>query len=112
MAERCPWKVHWGPHPEADVQCRKDDHVTGRRALSERREVNDDGRIELIEVQRDIAAPDPEHEALLANGVTVLHWYSGDRREYTGDWPGLCGREGGGPGRCSLPANHHGRCAP
>lgn len=99
MAERCPWKIKWGINEYQVAACRKDDHVTGRQAL-------------VKGTYRDVAEPDPEHEGPAGNGITMIHWYSGDRREYTGDWPGLCGREGDGPGRCSLPANHHGRCAP
>jgi hypothetical protein len=44
----------------------------------------------------------------------VIYWHAGDRREYTGEWPGYCDRLPGMPfqGGCTLPRGHQGRCAP
>jgi hypothetical protein len=41
-------------------------------------------------------------------GYTVITWLAGDRRAFTGDWPGYCDTTPG----CTLHARHHGRCAP
>jgi hypothetical protein len=56
-----------------------------------------------------------EHEG--PSGVMpgqVIIWRAGDRREFTGDWPGYCTRLPGQPlsGGCTLHHGHHGRCAP
>lgn len=50
---------------------------------------------------------DPEHSAMLPNGITRLSWLAGDRREFTGEWPGPCTITEG----CVLHTGHHGRCA-
>jgi hypothetical protein len=62
---------------------------------------------------------DPEHEATLRDyaypgSQTKLTWMSGDRREFTGNFPGYCTNLGstGGRQNCRLPAGHPGRCAP
>lgn len=93
---RCPWKIHWGVGQESTTQCAKDDgHLPWR--------------IGLMTVKGDI-----EHEGLAGNGITTITWLAGDRREYTGDWPGYCTKlprevHAGG---CTLHLGHHGRCAP
>ncbi len=93
--QRCPWKIRWTFGQ--DAQCRRDAHVhdTGTEPTA-------DGRF------RSYYRGDPHHEALLPNGITTLHWQTGDRREYRGDLPGNCTVTPG----CTLPAGHHGRCAP
>ena len=80
----CPWKIRFGMNEDATVQCAKESHVP----------------------------LDPLHEALF-NGITIT-WYELDRGEYTGDWPGYCARLPGVTfsGGCTLPAGHHGNCAP
>ena len=39
---------------------------------------------------------------------TVMSWVEDDRRTFHGEWPGNCSVTVG----CTLPAAHHGRCAP
>jgi hypothetical protein len=80
MSAQCPWKIRWTSGQ--DAQCRKPAHEF---------------------------SGDHQHEALLPNGITVISWFSADRREFTGEWPGPCA--GRTPG-CILHAGHHGRCAP
>jgi hypothetical protein len=75
----CPWKIHWGVSQESTTQCSKDDNH-----------------------------PEREHSGPAGNGVTVITWYPGDRRQYTGDWPGGCTKAGD----CMLHNGHHGNCAP
>lgn len=75
---RCPWKIRWTFGQ--DAQCDKAGHPPGSI----------------------------RHESKLPNGVTTLSWHAGDRREFTGDWPGPCTKLAG----CVLHTGHHGRCAP
>jgi hypothetical protein len=75
----CPWKIRAWPGDDGTVSCEKDDHLPG----------------------------DPRHEGAASNGITVVDWMAGDRREYTGDWPGLCPHQ-----PCVLHAGHHGGHAP
>jgi hypothetical protein len=84
--ERCPWKIRWTFG--TDTQCDKDEH----------------GGIQLGLV---FIGQDREHSSKLPNGVTTLTWLAGDRREFTGDWPGPCTKLAG----CTLHTGHHGRCA-
>jgi hypothetical protein len=95
---RCPWKIRWTYGQ--DAQCEKKDHL------------------ELVEIipqpggQFSVATAgvSPEHEAQVGpHRATRLHWEAGDRREFTGDWPGPCVNLVAG---CTLHAGHHGRCAP
>lgn len=74
---RCPWKIRWAS--AEDAQCDKDAHLPGNT----------------------------RHESKLPNGVTTLSWYAGDRREFTGDWPGRCTLKRG----CVLHTGHRGSCA-
>jgi hypothetical protein len=93
--DRCPWKIRYGTTEETSTQCDRPPHDGYR------------------------PEPDPQHEGPglpQFPGQRVL-WLAGDRREYTGDWPGYCPKVRGittGPlgGGCTLPAGHHGRCAP
>jgi hypothetical protein len=71
------------PGPE-EIRCDKDEHLPG--------DLHHRGVI------RDYAYPGSE---------TVLSWQAGDRREFTGEWPGACPHQ-----PCSLPAGHYGRDAP
>jgi hypothetical protein len=84
-ALQCPWIIHWAPGHE--TRCEKNDHL-----------------------------PDSaEHRGLAMPGkVTKIVWFAGDRREYTGPWPGICQRLGDGVKTmgCALPAGHRGQCAP
>jgi hypothetical protein len=78
----CPWKIHWGTELEATTQC-------------------------------DLPAGHLEHGIDGHEGPTgYLHgqrvsWKAGDRREYTGEWPGPCPHQ-----PCILHKGHHGRHAP
>jgi hypothetical protein len=74
----CPWSIRWTFG--TDTRCDKPEHVDG----------------------------DPEHSGPAGNGVTRISWLAGDRREFTGDWPGPCTKLPG----CVLHTGHHGRCAP
>lgn len=109
----CPWKVRWTTGQ--DAACDLEEHLTGRRMH------NDDG----VEVQ--VAEPSEVHHATVRNyaypgSVTELQWLAGDRREFTGEWPGPCRKLDYDPGSgarteqmaagCTLHAGHHGRCAP
>jgi hypothetical protein len=91
----CPWKIHWGtvtsPVDEFTTACGfpaehigKDPGTAGFQHRGEH--------------------PNPAAPA----GFTVITWMAGDRREFTGDWPGYCAKTPG----CTLHAGHHGRCAP
>lgn len=79
---QCPWKIHWGVSQDSTTQCGKEEHGDAEHS----------GR------HPNPAAP---------NGHTVIQWQRGDRREYTGPWPGPCRRMSG----CVLHLGHHGRCA-
>ena len=101
---RCPWKIHWGVGQESTTQCDKDEHL-GSPIYT-----------------------DPEGQVWWGPGADIEHagpglpefpgqritWLAGDRREYTGHWPGYCANLAGEPhaGGCTLHAGHHGRCAP
>lgn len=81
----CPWRIRWGTTAESTTHCDQPDHPLS---------LDHEGR-GLFDGQR-------------------IHWIAGDRREYTGDWPGYCGLLPGAAfrGGCTLPAGHRGRCAP
>lgn len=92
---RCPWTIR--PGTSLVTQCDKDEHVPP-----------------------DIP-PEAMHEDEYAHEGPGLFpdqriiWYVGDRREYTGPWPGYCPKLGSPlafSGGCTLPSGHHGRCAP
>ncbi|MGH3300949.1 MAG: hypothetical protein ACRDOK_04525 [Streptosporangiaceae bacterium] len=61
---------------------------------------------------------DPEHQAVLRDyaypgSSTIITWLAGDRREFSGSWPGYCTKLGLHQlSSCKLPAGHGGRCAP
>jgi hypothetical protein len=82
MADYCPWSIRWTFNQ--DIRCGKKAH---KPADSEHRGV-----------VMDYAYP---------GSRTEITWQAGDRREFTGDWPGPCPK-----GSCTLHAGHHGRCAP
>lgn len=85
---RCPWKVHWGVGQESTTQCEKPERHDWKSLATRVHE----GRV-----------ANPAAEA----GFTVITWLGGDRREYTGEWPGPCDRTAG----CILHLGHHGGCA-
>ena len=94
---RCPWTVRWGLTAEHTTQCDRPEHVWNVHILP----AGDRGKYR-VEYQGD-----PSHSG--PSGVhrgQVVTWQTGDRREYTGMWPGACRFP-----RCVLPAGHHGRCA-
>jgi hypothetical protein len=83
---RCSWKIRYGTSAETITQCDRQEHH------------------------------DTSHEGpgLPQFPGQRIIWWAGDRREYSGDWPGYCTRLPGEPfeGGCVLPAGHRGRCAP
>lgn len=94
---QCPWKIHWGTGLDAITQCaRRDGHLSSRAGSM-------------------VVKGDSKHQGPtgVIPGQTVA-WYAGDRREFTGDWPGYCTKLPGVPlaGGCTLHEGHHGRCAP
>jgi hypothetical protein len=98
---QCPYKIHWGVDQSSTSQCSKQEHA-GVVAVNTR----EDG---LFSVS---TSGDPHHEG--PSGVhegQVVSWEAGDRREYTGDWPGPCPKLPP-PRPCTLHDGHHGRCAP
>jgi hypothetical protein len=76
---QCPWKIHFGVSQDATVQCGREEH----------------------------ADPDHEGQNPFVSWESVISWQAGDRREYTGEWPGACPEQ-----PCTLHAGHHGRHAP
>ena len=89
----CPWQIR--PFPgETQVQCEKPDGHD-----------RDPATLLHESTLRDYAWPGSE---------TKVTWVPGDRREFSGSFPGYCTQLGstGGRQNCTLPAEHHGRCAP
>ena len=97
---RCPWKIRWTFG--SDAQCERDLHID--KVVIE---THPDGRYDVTTIGDGL--PDT-HVHRFRAGVTELTWNAGDRREFTGDWPGPCDR--GLRNGCTLHAGHHGRCAP
>lgn len=63
------------------------------------------------EIACALAGEHLEHEGTLrdyayAGSATTVSWFEDDRRNFHGDWPGLC------PADCTLPAGHRGNHAP
>jgi hypothetical protein len=88
---RCPWTIRYGTSAETTTRCDVDH-----------------GRAD----PDDITHSGPGLPEFPGQRVV---WSAGDRREYRGDWPGYCTLLGPAPtfgGGCTLPAGHHGRCAP
>lgn len=93
---QCPWKIHWGVGQESTTQCEREEHLSYERiGLAEIRKERWD--------QHEGRHPNPAAEG----GFTAVTWRAGDRREYTGEWPGPCERTPG----CILHAGHLRRCA-
>lgn len=94
--QRCGWKIRWGTTEAATTACDREHTVPGD--------------------WRERIAANTEHEGFTGwSPGQRIHWYSGDRREYLGDWPGYCAKVPGKAafeGGCTLPSGHHGRCAP
>lgn len=87
----CPWSLRWTW--DTDARCEKPVHLSEPVA----------------------AGDDMEHEGAIRNfayagSVTKLSWMAGDRREFTGTWPGPC--TDNEPAGCILHTGHHGRHAP
>ena len=99
--DQCPWTIRWGTSAETTTRCtRADGHTDVREPDTRERE--------------PYVLSANEH---FGQGITpgqTIHWYAGDRREYTGNWPGYCQKLGPAAfkGGCTLPDGHHGRCAP
>lgn len=71
-----------------------------------------------VELQCEINAEHPctTHEAIIKDyaypgSQTVLAWYEDDRRNFRGEWA-PCHLLDGTHNLCTLPAAHHGACAP
>jgi hypothetical protein len=97
----CPWSIRWTTGQ--DVRCDLPEHVSNVRV-----ETVPDGRFSVT------CEGQPQHHAVIRDyafkgSETVMTWEAGDRREFTGEHPGLC--TGKVPG-CTLHTGHHGRCAP
>jgi hypothetical protein len=91
----CPYKIRPFPN-DTELQCGKDEHLR-------------------LDQQDTEPGQTPEHAATLRDyahpgSVTEVTWLAGDRREFTGDWPGYC-RALGHYRDSTLPAGHKGRCA-
>jgi hypothetical protein len=102
MSETCPWKIHWGVGQESTTQCDKLAHageVTITRGPDNRFSVETEG------------SPDHSGPSGFVPGQRIT-WQAGDRREYTGDWPGPCMKLFPSSEPCILHVGHHGRCAP
>lgn len=82
---QCPWTIRWIPY--CTTRCDLPVHIAGGQ--------------------------EGQHEGPGLGEGERIFWYSGDRREYTGQWPGYCDKLGKPPfeGGCALPAGHRGRCA-
>lgn len=96
--ESCPWAIHWGASPDSHTHCAKPAHLISVTILPE------PGGLFSVETEGD-----PAHEGpgLAEFPGQVITWQAGDRREYTGDWPGPCPHQ-----PCILHVGHHGRHAP
>jgi hypothetical protein len=95
----CPWSIRWTTGQ--DASCDKPEHVHNlviTHTPAGQFTVDYQGDGEHHAVIRDYAYPGSE---------TKLNWKAGDRREFTGDWPGPCTKLT----HCTFHAGHHGRCA-
>jgi hypothetical protein len=82
---RCPVKIRYGVSAGTHTQCDQDaDHLQAGDA----------------DTHEGPGLPEFPYQRII--------WYPGDRREYTGEWPGPCDKVPG----CILHLGHHGRCAP
>jgi hypothetical protein len=57
---------------------------------------------ELLTGSPDFIEAMNRHQGLHSNGVTIVAWEEGDRRNFHGEFPGWCQRTPG----CVLPAGH------
>lgn len=100
MSQQCEWKIRWAFG--TDAQCGRDHHID-QVIIKE----YSGGEFTVATIGDGL--PDThEHRAQLSPAQT-LTWQAGDRREFTGDWPGPCTGKVTG---CTLHTGHHGRCAP
>lgn len=95
----CEWKLRTSP-ASPELICDRERHIEDR-TISEL--PGGQFTVETI--------GDPRHHAVLRDyaypgSETGVDWKAGDRREYIGDWPGICQRSPD----CNLHAGHHGRC--
>lgn len=86
----CQWKLHFGVGQDATVQCGLGEHVPAGATVAQR---------------MTLPAAQSRHSGRFQ--ATQINWTAGDRREYTGPWPGQCLARSG----CILHTGHHGRCA-
>lgn len=99
---QCQYRIRWTF--SGDAQCELEHHIDSVLIYNEQ----PDGRFSVATVG-DGGPETHVHKARVGANGTVLSWNAGDRREYTGEFPGLC--TGKIPG-CTLPLGHHGNCAP
>lgn len=99
---RCPYSIRYGTSSETTSQCDKEEHL----------------HLALLLPAMGANAPH-DHSKHEGPGLPQfpsqrIQWIAGDRREYTGDWPGYCTKLPGAPfmGGCCLPQGHRGRCEP
>jgi hypothetical protein len=95
----CPSKIRPFPN-DTELACELDAHVPAGTTAADRDPDAPDFWTHRA-VLRDYAYPGSE---------TIVTWKAGDRREFTGDWPGYC-RKLGHLQNSMLPAGHHGSCA-
>jgi hypothetical protein len=86
---QCPWSIRWTFG--TDAACEKPEHIPPDMPP---------------EAMHEDEFTHQAHVGL--EGATLLTWYAGDRREFTGRWLGPCVKLAG----CTLHTGHHGRCAP
>src|SRR5258708_5634924 len=100
----CPWEIRYGTSAETATQCDKEEHLDGAAS-------NDELAVTLIKGVHDTGHEGP---GLPEFPYQRVSWQATDRREYTGEWPGYCGKLPGATfaGGCCLPAGHPGGCAP
>jgi hypothetical protein len=96
---RCQYKIRWTSG--TDAQCEKPHHID-QVLIAEAA----DKRFAVTTIGDGVPGTE-EHFAHV--GGMRLSWQAGDRREFTGEWPGECTLH---PAGCTLPSGHHGRCAP
>lgn len=101
---QCQYKIRWTFG--TDAQCEREHHVDDVIITPA-----PDGRFSVTTIGDGQPDTHQHHAHVGPNGMT-LDWDAGDRREFTGDWPGPCPLLGRGLGQCTLHTGHHGRCAP
>lgn len=92
---QCQWKIRWTF--DTDAQCELPHHIDGVAIKH-----HPNGQFDVFTTGEG----PPDHYAHVGPHNTKMNWAAGDRREFTGEWPGPCTTTG-----CTLHTGHHGRCA-